>query len=120
LNIYSALLDQKCVVGVGNIYANESLFVARVKPTRKARLLTKEEYNKLYKAIRKILRFAVKKRGTSIDKYMDALGDYGQFSKYLKVYGKSGVKCSRQGCSGKVKRLKINTRSAFYCNWCQK
>jgi len=118
--IYQAIMDQKCVVGVGNIYANESLFRAGIRPTRRNKNIKKQDYKKLYQGIKKILKKAIAVRGTTIGNYMDALGDFGNFSKYLKVYGREGKKCTRRGCFGIVERLKIGARSAFYCPTCQK
>ena len=118
--VYQALMDQKCVVGVGNIYANESLFYARIRPTRRCRNTKIQEYKKLYSGIKKILNQAIKARGTTIGDYLDALGDFGSFSKQLKVYGRAGERCARKDCSGQVTRIKINNRSAFYCPRCQR
>lgn len=117
--IYQALLDQRCVVGVGNIYANESLFLSGIKPTRKIKNVKKQELVKLYQEIKKILKKSISARGTTIGDYMDALGDYGKFSKHLKVYQRENKLCVKK-CNGIVRRIKINGRSAFYCPKCQK
>lgn len=118
--IYQALMDQRCVVGVGNIYANESLFYAGIRPTRQNKDIKKAEFEKLYQGIIKILKKSVNAKGTTISDFMDALGNYGQFSKQLKVYGREGKQCQRSACRGLVERIKINGRSAFYCVKCQK
>lgn len=117
--IYQTLLSQSCACGLGNIYVNESLFYAGIKPTRKNKNIKKQEYKKLYQAIRKILKKAIAARGTSIDKYLDALGNIGGFAKYLKVYQRQGQLCPHS-CGSRIKRLKINGRSAFFCQKCQK
>lgn len=112
------LLDQKFIAGIGNIYADESLFYARISPLRTAGSLKKEEVTKLYNGIRKILKLATQKRGSSVDNYLDTSGKKGNYVPLLKVYGREGEKCFR--CKGKVKRIKIGGRSASFCPVCQK
>jgi formamidopyrimidine-DNA glycosylase len=118
--IYQALLDQKCVVGVGNIYVNESLHYAGIRPKRRCKNIKTQEYKKLYTGINKILKKSIAVHGTTIGHYMDALGDFGKFSRHLKVYGRERKKCLRKDCPGMVQRIKIGGRSAFYCSQCQK
>jgi len=117
--VYQALLDQKCVVGVGNIYANESLYVAGIRPTRRNKDILASEYKKLYGAIIKLLTKAIEMGGTSTSDYFDALGNVGKYSSKLKVYQKAGKPCARK-CGGEVKRMVIGARSSFYCLKCQK
>lgn len=119
IRIYQALMDQRCVVGVGNIYANESLFLSDIRPTRRIKNINKQEFTKLYTIIKQILRRSVSVRGTTIGNYMDALGDYGKFSKQLKVYQRDEEPCVNK-CGNLVIRKKINSRSTFYCPKCQK
>ena len=116
--VKQALLDQKYVSGIGNIYADESLFASRIKPFRRAGSLEPEEIKKLWQAIPKILRLAIKRRGTSFSDYVDAQGQGGNFIKYLKVYGRAGEKCGE--CGGLVKKMKLGGRGTHWCDNCQK
>lgn len=117
-NIKQLLLDQTKIAGIGNIYANEILFVAGVSPRRKAKSLHAEEKRKIFQAIAKIIRKAIKMRGTSISDYRDAGGKQGQFQKMLKVYGRAGKKCAK--CGTIIERSVIGQRSTFHCPICQK
>ena len=117
--IKAILLDQKIAAGVGNIYADESLFEAGLKPVRKAGSLKSAEIKRLFLAVKKILKKAVKFRGTSISDYVDAEGRPGYFSEYLKVYQREGKKCSR--CKkGIIKKIRENGRGTRFCDYCQK
>ena len=111
------LMDQKAVSGIGNIYADEILFVAGVLPTRRAENLTKLEIKQIYQAIKEILKKALDKHGTSVDNYRDAFGRRGGYIPYLLVYSREGQACN--GCGGKVMRQKLRGRSAHYCPKCQ-
>ena len=117
--IKTLLMDQTFIAGIGNIYAGEILFQARVLPTRKVETLKPEEMAKIYRAIKNVLRLAIKMKGSSANDYLDARGKKGSFLSVAKVYQKEGEPCSNN-CGGKVKRLKMNTRSTFYCSQCQK
>lgn len=111
------LMDNKMIVGIGNIYANEILFRAGIRPTRLVKSLKETEIKKLYKAIIVILKKAIKHKGSSVDQYLDALGQAGTFGKLHKVYGKKGQKCPR--CNGKIIRISLGQRGTFYCPKCQ-
>lgn len=118
-NIKAFLLNQKYVAGIGNIYADETLFEAGVLPDRKIDSLKAAEIKKLHQAIRKILKKAVKYRGTSFNDYVDADGKKGGFLKLLKVYGREKEKCRR--CKkGVIQKTKLAGRGTRYCNKCQK
>lgn len=117
-SIKQILLDQKYISGLGNIYADESLFAARIKPFRRAGSLQPAEIKKLWQVIPKILRSAIKHRGTSFSDYVDAQGMAGNFIKYLKVYGRSGKKC--KNCGQPIKKIKLGGRGTHWCNYCQK
>jgi len=117
-SIKQALLDQKYISGIGNIYADESLFMAQIKPARKVNSLSFAEIKKLYQAIPKILKYAIKHRGTSFNDYVDAQGEAGNFIKYLKVYGRGGEKCKI--CGGAIKKIKLGGRGTHWCDKCQK
>jgi len=116
--IKQALLEQKYISGIGNIYADESLFLAGVKPFRRVKSLAPEEVKKIWRAIPRILRLAIKHRGTSFSDYVDARGRAGNFVKYLKVYGRAGEKCIK--CGRLVKKMKLGGRGTHWCERCQK
>lgn len=117
-SIKQILLDQRYVSGLGNIYADESLFAARIKPFRRAGSLKSAEIKKLWQVIPKTLRSAIKYRGTSFSDYVDAQGQTGNFIKYLKVYGRAGEKC--KNCGQPVRKIKLGGRGAHWCDQCQK
>ena len=110
-------MDQSLIVGVGNIYASEALFQARVNPNRRAGSLNKKEIKDLHQAIVEILKKAVEMRGTTDADYRDASGAPGGFQKVLKVYNKEGKKCLK--CSGIIKKNKIGQRGTYWCDKCQ-
>lgn len=112
------LLDQRRIAGVGNIYANEALYRAGVRPTRRARRLTRAESIRLHGALRNVLAEAIEARGTTIDDYRDGNGEAGGFQLRLQAYGRDGEACVR--CGQIIKRVVLSNRSAFYCPSCQK
>lgn len=112
------LLDQRRVAGVGNIYANEALFLAGVRPTRRARTLTRAETARLRDALRDVLARAIRARGTTFSLYRDASGEEGGFYPALAVYDHAGEPCPR--CGSPIKRIVLTNRSAFYCPACQR
>ncbi len=112
-----ALLDQSFLAGIGNIYADESLFEAKLHPLRKTYSLSKVELLRLYKAIKKVLTKAIKTGGSSVDNYVDVEGNPGHFQIYHKAYGKEGKPCSR--CRAKIKRILVGQRSTHFCPRCQ-
>jgi formamidopyrimidine-DNA glycosylase len=116
--IKSALLNQKLLSGVGNIYADESLFRARVRPRRRAAALTQDELGRLYQAVQEVLREAIALGGSSISDYVDSDGEEGFFQLQHRVYGREGEPCLV--CKTAVKRVVIGGRSAHYCPKCQK
>ena len=116
--IKSALLNQKLLSGVGNIYADESLFRAGIRPRRRAALLTRAELQKLHVALRAVLREAIKLGGSSVNDYVDANGEEGFFQLRHRVYGREGQPC--RICGTPIKRVIIAGRSSHYCPRCQK
>ncbi len=116
--IKALLLDQKKIAGLGNIYVDESLFAARIRPDRRAGSLSAVEIKRLWREINRIIGLAIKQRGTTFSDYVDSRGRHGNFSRLLKVYGRSGEKCS--GCGGTILRVKIAGRGSHYCPHCQK
>jgi formamidopyrimidine-DNA glycosylase len=113
-----ALLDQSFIAGIGNIYADESLFEAKIHPQRTTDQLTDEELKRLYQAIRKTLNKAIKAGGSSVSNYVDVEGNPGHFQIYHKVYGKEGQPCPR--CGAKIKRILVGQRSTHFCPKCQR
>ena len=116
--IKSALLNQKLLSGVGNIYADESLFRAKVRPRRRASSLTRAEFQKLHKGLQQVLREAIKAGGSSVSDYVDAEGREGFFQLKHYVYGREGKPC--RVCKTPIKRVIIAGRSSHYCSHCQK
>jgi len=112
------ILDQKWIAGVGNIYRSEILFEAGIAPERVIGSLKISERKKLYQTMRKVLKKAVRMRGTSTVDYRDTDGKKGNFQNALRVYGREGEKCLK--CNGRIKRVKLGQRSAFVCKKCQK
>ena len=117
--IKSALLNQKLLSGVGNIYADEALFRAAIRPRRRGTTLTHAELHKLYQGLQAVLNESIKAGGTTFSDYVDAEGEWGNYQFDLRVYGREGEKCVR--CKkGIVKRIVISGRSAHYCPNCQR
>ena len=112
-------MDQTFVSGLGNIYANEALFASMIKPLRTCDSLNKNEIKKLILNIKKILKFAISKGGSSIKDFQNTFGKSGNFQQFFHVYGRKNKKCSRISCTGKIKKIMISNRSTFYCNKCQ-
>jgi len=116
--IKQILMDPALLVGVGNIYSDESCFCASLNPFRIGKKIKDAEIIKLYSCIIRILKLAIAKGGTSADTYLQLSGKPGGFAPLLKVYGREGERCKR--CSGIVERKKIGGRSAHFCPKCQK
>ncbi len=116
--IKSALLNQTLLSGVGNIYADESLFRARIRPRRRAASLTREQLHRLYRSLQEVLNEAITLGGSSISDYVDADGAEGFFQLEHRVYGREGEPCLI--CKTNIKRLVIAGRSSHYCPKCQK
>ncbi len=113
-----ALLDQYFIAGIGNIYADESLFYAKIHPRKLTNRISNEKLQDLYKHIKRILTKAINNMGTSVDSYQGVNGQPGSFQKYLKVYGNEGSPC--HFCGHKIVREKIGSRSAHFCPRCQR
>lgn len=116
--IKSALLNQKLLSGVGNIYADESLFRAGIRPRRRAASLTKEELRRLYLSVQEVLKEAIALGGSSISDYVDSNGEEGFFQLQHRVYGREGQPCLV--CETPIKRIVIAGRSSHYCPKCQR
>jgi len=111
------LMDQAFLAGVGNIYADEALWRARVHPLRSAASLNADQERRLYHAIREVLLEAIQRRGSSVDDYR-APGGTGEMQHFLNVYGRTGKPCPR--CGRPTRRIVINARSTHFCSWCQR
>jgi formamidopyrimidine-DNA glycosylase len=116
--IKSALLNQSLLSGVGNIYADESLARAGIRPRRRAASLTRNNLHRLYEALQKVLNEAIKLGGSSVSDYVGADGERGFFQIRHLVYGREGEPCRK--CRTPIKRIVISGRSAHYCPKCQK
>jgi formamidopyrimidine-DNA glycosylase len=116
--IKSALLNQKLLRGVGNIYADEALFRAGIRPRRRANTLTRAERKKLLQALQTVLNEAIAAGGSSIADYVDAAGEEGMFQMQHRVYGREDEPCLT--CKRSIKRIVLAGRSAHYCPKCQR
>ena len=118
--IKNFLLDQNFVSGIGNIYASEILFLSKINPTKKVRLLKKEDCKKIIINCKKVLSNAIKKGGSSIKDFKNTEGKMGSFQKDFNVYERQGLNCKRSKCKGIIRKKTISNRSTFFCNFCQK
>jgi formamidopyrimidine-DNA glycosylase len=114
------ILDQEKLAGVGNIYANESLFMAGIDPHRPANSLTGEEIKMLRYSILSVLKKAIKHKGTSDrdEAYRQINGEKGDFQNYLQIYGRAGQSCPK--CGRSINKIKIGGRGTYFCPNCQK
>jgi formamidopyrimidine-DNA glycosylase len=116
--VKAALLNQKLLHGVGNIYADEALFRARIRPRRRASSLTQSELRKLHAAIQRVLKAAIAAGGSSISDYVDADGEAGFFQIQHRAYGREGKPCVT--CKTPIKKIVVAGRGTHYCPSCQK
>src|SRR5262249_31224315 len=111
------LMDQRLIVGVGNIYANEALFDAGVRPSRRAGKLSRAQVERIVPALKAVLRRALASRGSSLLDYRDADGEMGEFQRSLRVYERAGEAC--KACAATIRRTVIGGRGTFFCPVCQ-
>ena len=116
-DVKSALLDQKIVAGLGNIYVSEALFEAHLSPRRKAHRITRDEASTLHTAVVSVLTRSIANRGTTFSDYVDANGERGGNQHTLHVYGRDGAPC--RVCATPITRIVQGQRSTFYCPRCQ-
>jgi len=116
--IKSLLLDQRKIAGIGNIYADEALFRAGIRPTRRAASLRQEEIHSLRRAIRLVLQAGIRHRGSSISNYRDACGQPGRFVALHRVYHRHGKPCL--SCGTPIRRIVLGQRSTHFCPTCQR
>jgi len=119
LPIKTLLMDQQKIGGIGNIYANDSLFDAKIDPRRKAKSLSKSEIKTLFESLIKVLKKGIKYRGSSELNFVDVLGQTGEYQKHFLVYGRKNKPCSRED-GGIVEKVYLGGRGTFYCTKCQK
>jgi len=117
--IKSALLDQRVIAGLGNIYACEALWRSRISPKRRAARLKPASLDILAQSIKEVLKEAVAAGGSSLRDHRQTNGELGYFQKTFSVYDRKGEPCMRRGCEGKIKRIVQSGRSTFYCPSCQ-
>jgi formamidopyrimidine-DNA glycosylase len=118
LPIKLILMDQKRIGGIGNIYANDALFKAKIDPRRKGKTLSDKEIKILYEAIFSVLRKSLEFGGSSDENFVNALGQEGNYQKHTLIYGKEGKKCGI--CGGIVQKMKLGGRGTYFCSACQK
>ena len=118
ITIKSFIMDSKVVVGVGNIYASESLFKAGIHPKKSAGKVSKEKYKLLVKAIKAVLKAAIKSGGTTLKDFTKSDGKPGYFKQSLNVYGRKGLPCP--ACNKAITHSVIGQRATYYCTQCQK
>jgi len=118
-NIKSFLIDQNFVSGIGNIYASEILFLSKINPFKKAKLLSENDCKKIISNSRKILLQAIKRGGSSIKNFKNSNGNSGSFQKEFNAYQREGEKRKNSTCKGMIKKVFISNRSTFFCDICQ-
>lgn len=112
------IMDQSRIGGIGNIYANDALFKAKIDPRRSAKTLSDKEIKKLYDAVVDVMKLSLEKGGASELSYVNVLGNEGSYQRYSLVYGKKGKPC--MNCGTKIEFEKLGGRGTFYCPNCQK
>ena len=115
--IKSLLMDQSKISGLGNIYANDTLNLARINPLKKSSNLNSEEINILYKSIHNVLKKGLEFGGASQSNYVDASGQKGNYQKHFLVYDREDEKCFN--CKGIIKKIRIGSRGTYFCPKCQ-
>jgi formamidopyrimidine-DNA glycosylase len=117
--IKTLLMDQRFISGIGNIYANEILFLAKIRPNKISSKLSLVDIERLHPSISKVLKRALKLGGSSIKDFKSSVGEKGRFQNEFKVYDREDLKCLRTGCSGLIARVVSQGRASFFCDECQ-
>jgi formamidopyrimidine-DNA glycosylase len=112
------LMDQKRIAGIGNIYANDALYLAKINPETPANQISPQKADKLYAALRKVLEESLRDGGASDQWYRQIHGEKGSYQKHFKVYGRMGKKCEQ--CGGTIERIVVGGRGTFICPTCQR
>src|SRR5581483_4886529 len=115
--IKSILMEQKLIAGIGNIYANDALFVAKINPKRLSCTLSEKEIKNLFNAIEKVLKKGLETHGASKNHFVNALGETGNYQDFFKVYARVGKPCV--DCGTKIQKIMFLGRGTFYCPNCQ-
>jgi len=118
-SVKDLLIDQKFVSGIGNIYANEILFMSKINPNKKIKFLNNKDCNQIIINSKKVLLDAIQKGGSSIRDFKNTDGYQGNFQDNFKVYQREGLNCKRVDCKGIIIKKVITSRSTFFCNSCQ-
>ena len=113
-------MDQNFLSGIGNIYANEILFLSKIRPLRSIKDLRNLELKKIVKSTKKILKNAISLGGSSIRDFSSSNGKKGSFQQHFQVYGRKDEGCFNANCNEKIIKSKISNRSTFFCSKCQK
>jgi formamidopyrimidine-DNA glycosylase len=116
--IKALLLNQSFLAGIGNIYADETLFAARIHPRAAVSRISKKRAQELHRKLLEVLEAAIKQRGSSISDYVDSAGERGSFQQMHNVYGRAGKPCPR--CGAIIRRIVIGQRGTHYCPRCQR
>ena len=116
--VKAVLLDQGAIAGIGNIYADEALFEAGIRPAKAAKALSRRAAERLQRAVRKVLMEALEDRGSSFRDYVDAEGEQGMHQLRVKVFRRTGEPC--YVCGTAIKRVRVGGRSTHYCPKCQR
>jgi len=117
-NIKTLLMDQSKIAGVGNIYANDALWLSEIKPTRESNKLSGEEIKKLFSAVESVLKEGLKRGGASELSFVTPDGKEGKYQEHTRIYGREGEKCMR--CKSTFQKMKISGRGTYFCPGCQK
>ena len=112
-------MDQTQISGIGNIYANEILYLSSINPRKKANKLDNKKILLLIKNTKFVLKDSIKNGGSSIKDFQGISGKNGDFQQKFKVYDRDGLKCKKRGCKGLIKKIYISNRSSFFCPICQ-
>ena len=120
MKIKQALMNQSLISGIGNIYSDELLWRAGIHPVRKVKSIKPEEFKKIYRAMRTVLKAGIDFGGDSMSDYRNILGKRGRFQERHNAYRRTGQKCRRPGCNGIIRRIIVGARSAHFCDKHQK
>lgn len=120
VKIKPLIMDQKRIGGIGNIYANDALFLAGIDPRRPAKEVSEEECKRLYKAIHTVMEKSLKYGGASELSFVNVLGQEGEYQRHSLIYGKKGELCPNDPKHGKIEKIYLGGRGTFFCKTCQK
>ena len=112
-------MDQTVIAGIGNIYSDEALWMSMVHPERDIHDLSENELVTVHQNVKKVMERAITTGGDSDSDYRDLYGRKGDFQNFHQAYRRTGKRCPRQGCSGIIERIRLNSRSAHFCPVCQ-